>query len=123
MTSDSAGIEDLKGFGETQRGKVTVLRLSTRQKAALFEALEEAALPPGSEVYLFGSRTDAAAKGGDVDVLVLTREGDAHEIEWALRRAYRRRLDERIDVLVADPDDVDTERQAFIDTLTKVRIK
>ena len=90
------------------------MRLSERQKKALFEALDEANLPPGSEIYLFGSRVDPLRTGGDVD--------DEYSTEQRLRRAYQRRLDERLDVVVLNRSNPDPEKELFVRTLQTERI-
>ena len=45
------------------------MRLSTEERAAVERAARRF-LPPGSRVSLFGSRTDDARRGGDIDLLV-----------------------------------------------------
>jgi uncharacterized protein len=46
------------------------MRLTESEVAAIRE--EVARLDPKAEIYLFGSRVDDAARGGDVDLLVIS---------------------------------------------------
>ena len=48
------------------------MRLSPDIASFLKQSIHETI--PGSTVYLFGSRTDNNAKGGDIDLLILTEE-------------------------------------------------
>jgi predicted nucleotidyltransferase len=40
---------------------------------------------PGAEVYLFGSRTDDQALGGDIDILILTKDRVDRKIFRSIR--------------------------------------
>jgi hypothetical protein len=72
-------------------------------------------------VHHFGSRTDPAARGGDIDLLVLTT---APRFETARRVSTRffTRCEERIDVVVLDPDRLTPGEHAFLSSLRRVRI-
>jgi len=83
------------------------IRLSIRQRDALSYALDAAKLSRETRVYLFGSRTDPDATGGDVDLLVYAPGADRYELAKIIRLAYQRKLDERIDVIVVDPNHPD----------------
>lgn len=99
------------------------VRLSARQRDALAYALDAANLPQRTSVYLFGSRTDPEAGGGDVDLLVYAPGADRYELAKIIRLAYQRRLDERIDVIVIDPDYPDAGQSAFLRTVHKERLR
>ncbi len=99
------------------------VRLSIRQREALSYALDSSELPEGAKVYLYGSRTDPEAAGGDVDILVYAPGADRYELAKRIRRAYRQRLEERIDVIVIDPERPDSAQGAFLRTLKKVAIR
>ena len=45
------------------------MRLSPAERRAIDTAAREA-FPPGTRVMLFGSRTDDARRGGDIDLLI-----------------------------------------------------
>jgi predicted nucleotidyltransferase len=90
------------------------VRLSSAELAALKSAL---AGVPWRHAFLFGSRTSAAAKGGDIDLLLYS---DAPSFDTAHRVASRfaREFDAKLDVLVVNPDHSTAEQSAFIATLT-----
>jgi len=61
---------------------------------------------PQAEVRLFGSRLDDSARGGDIDLLILSDEAIADRERKALRLVARLQVrlgDQPIDVLVIDP--------------------
>lgn len=105
-----------------QTGYNEAVRLSNRQREALFAALHETDLPPETEVYLFGSRIDSKSAGGDVDVLIVGDIDDAYSTEQRLRRAYQSRLDERLDVVVLNRANPDPDKALFVRTLQTERI-
>ncbi len=78
------------------------IRLRPREQLALRAAFE-ASLPPDVEVFLYGSRADRNAAGGDIDLLVhapgIAIAGEL-ALEARLRAALESRLGERrIDLL------------------------
>ncbi len=80
------------------------MRLSDHQVAHIVRASREL-LGPDARVWLFGSRLNDNARGGDIDVLVEA----GHPVErpvWTAAqltaRLQRRLGDRRIDVLVTD---------------------
>lgn len=90
------------------------MRLSAPEIAALKLALAGVSYRCA---FLFGSRTNEAAKGGDIDLLLYS---DAPSFDTAHRVASRfaREFDAKLDVLVVNPDHPTVEQSAFIATLT-----
>lgn len=87
------------------------MRLTDAEVAGIAWAAREA-LPPGSRVLLFGSRTDDSRRGGDIDLLVEPPVAVDAAQELALcsglaTRLYRRIGERRIDILVARPGAAD----------------
>jgi predicted nucleotidyltransferase len=48
------------------------MRITEHEKTAIIEAVEKA--DPAAGVWLFGSRTDDAKKGGDIDIAILSEK-------------------------------------------------
>ena len=81
------------------------MRLTQEEQRGIAEAAHSV-LPAGSRVLLFGSRTDDARRGGDVDLLVETASALAADESVRLCRRltaqlYRRLGERRIDMLVS----------------------
>lgn len=84
------------------------MRLNPTQIAAIRQSVVEA-FGEGTEVWLFGSRTDDTKRGGDIDLLVVPRPLAAEERmlrKIRLLTQLERRLGERkVDVVVEKPGD------------------
>lgn len=102
---------------DTLRARGAV-RLDDEEAAALAAALD-GVIAYGVE--LFGSRTDAAARGGDVDVLVLSPEPPFATARRITTRFFGR-CEEKLDVVVVNPDALSASQQAFIEGASRVRL-
>lgn len=94
------------------------IRLDDVEAAALAEAVDGIA---ADSVELFGSRADPSSRGGDIDLLILTA---APRFDTSRRVSSRFFMDceERIDVVVLDPDRLTAADEAFLGSLRRVRI-
>ena len=83
------------------------MRLTLQERGAIAEAAR-ATLVAGTQVSLFGSRTDDDARGGDIDLLVETPVPMPAAELVARRQAFVARLykllgERRIEVVVSSP--------------------
>ena len=82
-----------------------MMRLDAHSQAVIREAVEDI-FGPDAVVYVFGSRIDDAARGGDIDLLVTVPAplDDVRRRALTLTARLQMRLgDQPIDVLVVDP--------------------
>jgi predicted nucleotidyltransferase len=73
-------------------------RHSHREQSAIREAIHEA--DSEASIYLFGSRVDEAAKGGDIDLLVLSRKINLMAKLGILARLHQQLGERKIDLVV-----------------------
>lgn len=74
------------------------MRLTSEQHRDICQSVQEA--DPEAAVYLFGSRVDAARRGGDIDLLVLSRQIGLRERLRLLMKLEDRLGAQRIDLVV-----------------------
>lgn len=74
------------------------MRLSPTERQAITQAIR--GVDPDATVYLFGSRTDNAAKDGDIDLLVLSKRIDLMKKLDILARLHQELGEQRIDLVV-----------------------
>lgn len=77
------------------------MRLTEAQRQAITDAIH--AVDADAPVYLFGSRVDDHAKGGDIDLLVLSSNIDLMAKLDILAHLHQQIGDQKID-LVVQPD-------------------
>jgi predicted nucleotidyltransferase len=100
------------------------MRLHPKEIQAIQKAAQET-LPPGTSVYLFGSRLDDQARGGDIDLLIEPQTSWSPQ-EIVERRTrfiatlYRLIEEQRIDVLIAPADAPDS--RSVVDHTRKHRL-
>jgi len=91
------------------------MRLQDKEKTALRHALEGV----DGEAYLYGSRTDPAKRGGDIDVLVFSRADSSYRLSQDISVRFRMECDEKIDVLVLNPDHIPEEQKSFLSIIQR----
>jgi predicted nucleotidyltransferase len=74
------------------------MRLATEEQNAIRSASAQA--DADAQVYLFGSRVDDAAKGGDIDLLVLSKKINLMAKLDILVQLHRKLGDRKIDIAV-----------------------
>ena len=94
------------------------MRLDAEQTSALEYALDLIT----DEVYLFGSRLDPAKKGGDIDLLVFSKQ-DSFQLSQQITLRFFEKCEEKIDVVVMNPNRLTDEQQAFLNLIEKQRLK
>jgi uncharacterized protein len=80
------------------------MRLTASEVSAIRE--ETGRLDPEAEVYLYGSRVDDAARGGDVDLLVISETLGFRDVLRLRRRILDRIGWQQLDLLVRRRDQV-----------------
>ena len=90
-----------------------MMRLSPQEIAALQSALKGV---PYRHAYLFGSRIDSNARGGDIDLLLYS-DAPAFDTAHHVASRFAREFDAKLDVLVVSPEHPTAEQAAFIATL------
>ncbi len=91
------------------------MRLLETEKMALRSALRGV----NGIAYLYGSRADPSRKGGDIDLLVLSRDGAPYRLSQDIAVRFQMECDEKIDVLVVNPDRVPRDQRPFVDLVMK----
>jgi predicted nucleotidyltransferase len=74
------------------------MRLRDAERSTIVQAIRSA--DPDAAVYLFGSRVDDSAKGGDIDLLVVSKKIDVMGKLDILAALHQQLGDQRIDLVV-----------------------
>jgi len=94
------------------------IRFDEQEKIALEYALEE--IDDG--VFLFGSRIDSTQKGSGIDTLVYSK-ANSLKLSRKIGLKFFEKCEEKIDAAVMDSDNLIEERQAFLNTMTLLKIE
>ena len=74
------------------------MRLIQQQQNTINQAIHQA--DPNALIYLFGSRADDTAKGGDIDLLVLSKKINIMDKLDILARLHQQLGERKIDIVV-----------------------
>jgi predicted nucleotidyltransferase len=74
------------------------MRLSQQEQQAVSQAIHEADM--SASIYLFGSRADDEARGGDIDLLVLSKKIKLLDKLSILSQLHRQLGERKIDIAV-----------------------
>ncbi len=90
------------------------MRLTQDEVTSLAKAAEEFIGKNHAELRLFGSRTDSQAKGGDIDLLLLTFDSETNRMLSAQKHSILARMkeligDQRIDLKIAQECEINSD--------------
>ena len=74
------------------------MRITSEERQAINNVIHQA--DAEAEVYLFGSRADDVAKGGDIDLLVLSRKINLMDKLEILAQLHQRMGERKIDIAI-----------------------
>lgn len=75
------------------------MRIDEKEKQAILSSIKE--LDPDAEIFLFGSRVDDTARGGDIDLLILSHLLTSSDKISILRRIFEMIEEQKIDLVIA----------------------
>jgi predicted nucleotidyltransferase len=102
----STGTESLHCMPENGSQRV---RLCGDEYRALVFALQGVK----GRAFIFGSRTRLDKRGGDIDLLVETNTESVYRVAQDITVRFRMNCDEKIDVLIVDPNRVNPDVRNF----------
>ncbi len=94
------------------------MRLDTLQRTALNKAVKNV----GKDVWLFGSRVDNNKRGGDIDILIFS-DKNPYKLSQEVSIKFFKECEEKIDVVVMNPNNLTPEQKAFLNVINKVKLK
>ncbi len=78
------------------------MRLNIQEVQTIKAAV--ARLDKEAKIFLFGSRIDPSKKGGDIDLLILSKYLEEIDSIAILKRIYEQMDEQKIDILIAKDD-------------------
>lgn len=93
------------------------LRLDDELRNALRSAVEWL----DCDVYVFGSRTDQNKRGGDTDILVMSKESK-FKLSLEIERRFFMICEDKLDVVISDPDNLSDFASYLFENVKLVRI-
>jgi uncharacterized protein len=94
------------------------MRLAKEQVETIRDEIRR--FDPAAEIYLFGSRADDNARGGDIDVLALSKNTGLRDL-LRMRRAILDRIGwQQLDLILRRPEDLE---EPFIAQAVRTGIK
>ena len=74
------------------------MRITEPEHEAIRQAIT--AIDPDADIYLFGSKADDHARGGDIDLLVISRKMNLMDKLTVLAKLHQRLGEQKIDLAV-----------------------
>jgi uncharacterized protein len=94
------------------------MRLAKEQLETIRDEIRR--FDPAAEIYLFGSRADDNARGGDIDVLAVSKNAGLRDL-LRMRRAILDRIGwQQLDLILRRPEDLE---EPFIAQAVRTGIK
>jgi len=78
------------------------MRLSEEEISTLKAGLRE--LDDEARLYLFGSRADDSRRGGDIDLIIISRKLDKKQIRVLRHRFYEKFGEQKVDIIIDNGD-------------------
>jgi predicted nucleotidyltransferase len=94
------------------------MRLDPKELEAVMKATEGV----DGEVYLFGSRVNPKGRGGDIDLLVFSDKKPFH-LSREISVRFFMECEEKIDVVVMNPLQLTKHQKAFLNSISRERIR
>lgn len=94
------------------------MRLLDIEKKALTHALNGV----DGKAFLYGSRVNPSGRGGDIDILVYSRSESPRRLSREISVRFRMQCDEKIDVLVVNPDCISDDQKSFVKMIQREAI-